>query len=360
MKNLFLSSIFALFALFANAQDFSAIYKYSTTKYTLHFRVNEGQPNTCSIIPGSSIPSMIRITFPTTVTYESDVYSISAIAPSAFAGYNNLLEIHIHKNIESIGDAAFFNCYKANIGLNEATSLRIIGKNAFQKADKVSGILSAKIESIGEYAYAETRTDALEYFSSADVPAFCFFKNITARVDFYGNVRSIGESAFEQCSEMGTAILPNSLVSLGKSAFKSCLLLKEIDLPAALESIGDEAFAGCSSLKTVTYLADNPIAADKSVFDEDTYSNATLYVSEAGYVTACNTAPWMYFSNIEKYKSAGINKIENSTSADEIDFTAPYNVYTLSGVLAGHSKDELLPGIYIIVQGLKTLKIAVK
>ena len=66
-------------------------------------------------------------------------------------------------------------------------------------------------------------------------------------------VTSIGQSAFYECSSLGSITLPDSLTSIGQSAFSYCFALESITLPDSLTSIGVSAFSSCIALKSITF-----------------------------------------------------------------------------------------------------------
>ena len=65
-------------------------------------------------------------------------------------------------------------------------------------------------------------------------------------------VTSIGNVAFDYCTNLTSVTLPNSLKSLGDYAFSGCSSLKSITLPNSLTSIGGFVFAHCTSLESIT------------------------------------------------------------------------------------------------------------
>ncbi len=65
------------------------------------------------------------------------------------------------------------------------------------------------------------------------------------------SVTSIGFRAFDGCSDLETVILPDGLTSLSDELFRFCTSLEEINLPANLESIGSGCFMQCTSLSSV-------------------------------------------------------------------------------------------------------------
>ena len=73
------------------------------------------------------------------------------------------------------------------------------------------------------------------------------------------SVVAIGESVFEDCTELETVILWADIKSVGDSAFKGCTSLSSISLPNETTHIGAHAFEGCTSLKTATLWGDPSI-----------------------------------------------------------------------------------------------------
>lgn len=65
-------------------------------------------------------------------------------------------------------------------------------------------------------------------------------------------VTSVGNSAFNGCSNLKTVSLGNSVRSIGSEAFYECYKLKEIGIPAGLTEIGTCAFWQCEALEKIT------------------------------------------------------------------------------------------------------------
>ena len=59
-------------------------------------------------------------------------------------------------------------------------------------------------------------------------------------------VTSIGNSAFYQCPNLNSVIIPEGVTEIGYSVFESCWELKSVSFPNSLISIGDYAFWGCA------------------------------------------------------------------------------------------------------------------
>jgi archaellum component FlaG (FlaF/FlaG flagellin family) len=64
-------------------------------------------------------------------------------------------------------------------------------------------------------------------------------------------VTSIGNQAFQGCTNLASIELPDSLTSLGNYAFLDCTSLANITLPDSVTSIGNYAFYQCTSLASI-------------------------------------------------------------------------------------------------------------
>ena len=79
-------------------------------------------------------------------------------------------------------------------------------------------------------------------------------------------ITSLGENLFENCKNMETVTLPNTLEKIERAAFWNCKSLKEVILPDSVTTLGVYVFCKCESLerltlgKGVTYLDDKALS----------------------------------------------------------------------------------------------------
>ena len=108
------------------------------------------------------------------------------------------------------------------------------------------------------------------------------FKSSIVTVVFSGNITSICDSAFYDCTNLGSIVIPDSVTNIGYSAFKgcknldsvtfgknsnlntlgknysndgvfqNCVNLSEITLPNKLTAIQRDTFSGCTNLEKIT------------------------------------------------------------------------------------------------------------
>ena len=65
-------------------------------------------------------------------------------------------------------------------------------------------------------------------------------------------VKSIGQSAFSNCTNLISVTIPNSVTSIERFAFSNCCVLSSITIPNSVASFGDYAFNGCTGLTSIT------------------------------------------------------------------------------------------------------------
>ena len=85
-------------------------------------------------------------------------------------------------------------------------------------------------------------------------------------IKFDGDVTTIGDSAFRECSSLTSVTIPDGVTTIGYYAFLDCRSLTSITIPDSVTTIGERAFARCESLTSVT-IGDSVITIGVSAFD---------------------------------------------------------------------------------------------
>lgn len=109
-----------------------------------------------------------------------------------------------------------------------------IAARAFYASGSVTSVtLGANIRSIGDYAFTNCSN--------------------LASIVFNDKITDIGEAAFQGCRALKTLELPKDLTGLDKAVFKFCRNLETVTLGDKIERIGTEAFADCDKLASVKF-----------------------------------------------------------------------------------------------------------
>ena len=143
--------------------------------------------------------------------------------------------------------------------------------------------------------------------SSIEANAFRLCDNL-ATITIPNAVTSIESETFYGCHSLTSIAIPSGVTSIGNEAFHYCKSLTSITIPSGVTSIGYAAFADCSGLTSIHCKSKTPpslilrseYSEYKPVFDENTYSSATLYVPQGSVEAYKSAEGWKNFQKIEE------------------------------------------------------------
>lgn len=98
----------------------------------------------------------------------------------------------------------------------------------------------------------------------------------------------IESEAFNNCTELTSIVIPNSVTTIGAHAFRGCISLKSITIPESVTTIGFCVFDGCTSLESVV------VAEGNTMYDSREGCNAIVR-------TIDNTLFYNYSGNYRIY-----------------------------------------------------------
>ncbi len=340
--------------------------------------------NTIGAYAFERITGLSELVIPETVTrireyafkdskIESVKIASNEIGYGAFSGCN-MTSVSMSNAVTKIGNLAFNNCgHLTSVTLPE--SITEIGELTFNRCHRLTSVTLP--ESITEIPYATF--------------GYC---NELQSITIPESVTKIGKKAFEDCTSLQTITIPESVSAIGEYAFSGCISISSVSIPESVSGNHYNTFIGCSGLTTVYiksassdrenkaradettpaeifggaalwldcdnirevyYDCEHPLEGSESLFSDDVYPNATLYVKESARLEAISTTPWGKFLKIKAHDFAGIENI-----ADDNGISGPTEVYNLNGLKVGNSTDGLPAGLYIVRQGGTTTKTIVK
>ena len=129
---------------------------------------------------------------------------------------------------------------------------------------------------VGDLTYQVSPDDATqvvvlsadEKLNTVSIPESVAFGGVTYKVTAIGDsafeassikeltignsVKSIGNKAFNNCSNLTSVTIPDSVTMIGNEAFARCNLLASVTIGDSVKTIGDSAFEFCKKLESVT------------------------------------------------------------------------------------------------------------
>ena len=193
--------------------------------------------------------------------------SLQTISKSAFWHSEKLTGINLPKNLISIDDAAFENCYSIEY-------FSVHPENTYFSSDE-KGVLYNKNKSVlyqypagsteiefniplsvviikrGAFAYSENLRRVVLHNNIIEMETNVFQGSGIEYIDIPESLTAIPDYAFDDCGDLAAIAIHANITSVGVAAFRRCTSLKTVNLPDSITSIGKEAFR-FSGIETIT------------------------------------------------------------------------------------------------------------
>ena len=202
---------------------------------------------------------------------------VTSIAGYAFLGRVNLTGVTIESGVESIGFGAFDGC-SGLTSIVIPSSVTNIGENAFRYCDNIT---SATLPStaISYITKSKLRTVIINGGEHIEDDAFEECGDLTS-VEIGNSITRIGSHAFWRCGGLTDVTIGSGVTSIGIQAFSDCIGLTDIKIPSSVTRIENGAFAFSDNLiqteNGVQYVDNWAIRCDTSL------SSATLRPDTVG------------------------------------------------------------------------------
>ena len=170
----------------------------------------------------------------------------------------NLCEVNFPKQLSSIENYAFYDCYY------------------LQRIEIPEGVTS-----IGNYAFGNCRR--------------------LRGVSFPKTLKDIKSSAFGSCYDLAEIVLPIGLETIENNAFSNCTSLKEIRFPSGLNSLGSGIFSSCEAITDVYAYTIEPVDMTEGTFTTNVVQSATLHYPLTSKYNYYTNGGWGQFLNMEEF-----------------------------------------------------------
>lgn len=234
----------------------------------------------------------------------SNTSSLKNINKNAFKGCEKLTELHLPSNLTHIGTSAFENCisYKGDDnGLIIPNTLNTMGISCFKNSGVEKVTISSNLTEIPDSTF-EDCTNLLEVLI----------------LGLKSNIETIGINAFKNCQSLnrisenltigntyGSLRLPISVKTIKDSAFENCIRISNIYFPEELSRIGDKSFSKQSW--TYIYIPENlktppTIKSDQILFLANPFGdNFYIYIPNKIFGTYESDLSWKKYKDNMKY-----------------------------------------------------------
>lgn len=176
--------------------------------------------------------------------------SVTNIGSKSFYGCTRLKTIEISDSVTSIGDETFKNCSNlTNITIKK--NVANFGRSVF---DGCINITTATVpySVISSLSILNLKTITIIDGNKIEDNLFENCSNLTS-VTISNSVTSIGSSAFYNCTGLTSVTIGNSVTSIGGLAFSGCRGLTSVTIGNSVTSVGGWAFKNCSSLTSINF-----------------------------------------------------------------------------------------------------------
>lgn len=285
--------------------------------------------------------------------------NVSSIPNNAFDQCTMLNNLKLGSSLTEIGDKAFSGC----TGLTEVIlppSVETIGASAFAGDTQLTSIIMGhKVTTIGEKAFdlCPAQTVSITAQTPPDAPDNTF-SNYTGILYVQGEDAAKAYYDADYCwhkFEGFVMIEPTELKVDGDTKISG--------KPGDTFQLTAKLYPENVTLPHIFWRSTNP---DIATVDHNGLVTLHANLDDVIPTTSCRIIGKSLYANgprvvVEVGRDLGtIDEIFNNGNNGKIDYAAPVEVYNLNGVRVADSVEHLANGIYIIRQGSKVEKIAIK
>jgi len=312
------------------------------------------------LYPANEMPtySFGFLDYNTTLTSLTLPKTLKSIANSAFYNCRSLSSVTMYDSLISIGDNAFNSCYSLTY-IEIPKNVTNIASNAFIDCIKIleynvssenyyytslDGVIYNKDMSV-LFAYPKAKTGSFSIPATVISIGNSAFDHCTnlLNIQIPNSVSEIGEMAFIGCSSINSIVIPNEVKRINKQTFEFCNYLNSIYLPDSLTYIGEYAFCGCEDLnsliipKKVAYIGNYAFAQCKRL----------ISISLPDSIKSINE--WMFSM------CSSLKEIVIPNSVDSIKYAACQSCTNLENLIIGKNVKFIDSRCFAYCNSLKSI-----
>ncbi|MBQ8751479.1 MAG: leucine-rich repeat domain-containing protein [Clostridia bacterium] len=270
--------------------------------------------------------------FTTTYAYDEVIIEegITAIDKVVFQNNVNLKTVSLPESLESIGNKAFLGSGLTSVSIPDGV---LLGEAVFMNCKSLDYATIGNITSLDANGAAKPWLPKQTFSGCNALTVVNFGEGITAignaafaKAGFEwlyipGNIRSVGNVAFNTCANLTTVELGEGVKTLAYQAFAACTKLTEVIFPASLQNLSKGTFTSCYGLES--------LVIPDTVIDIKT---ADLFFNNKALKTVTLPASTTTIDSRAFYKCVALESIEIPANVTTIGKHAFYNCRALTAI----------------------------
>lgn len=332
-------------------------------------------PNTVTSIGTSAFAGSVELE---SITVPN---SVNTLGSYAFRGCTSLSSVTLSNSITAIYGVTFYGCTNLK-SIVIPPSVTAINGGAFHNSGLEKIYMGPKIAFIGEYVFSNAPLTDI-YITAQSAPTTrtepSTFSAYTAKLHLQGENAKTNFSIAPNWINFTNIDVLNNIphrIVVSKGTGSSAPLHALGKVPESPYNTETHIFGqpGDTFQRSATPLRDDNKPVDIPYIFWKSSDRSKVYVDNNGEITINTypdigkpvtvTAQSLYANTptqeifVDNYTMTNVEDIEIEPEADYTE--SETRIYTIGGVYVGNSLRGILPGIYIVVQGKKTVKITVR
>ena len=186
-------------------------------------------------------------------------------------GDSSDLAAGVYEDGQVIGKGGY-GVFNHDVGVRPALHLNLSSSNLYSYAGTVCSdeMKSGERQKQTNYSWDEasgtltvTGSCDMEDYSASSPAPWAGYRNKIKKVIVESGVTGIGSYAFENCKNLSSVEIGNTVQKIGEGAFSNCLTLKSVTIPSSVDTIAYGAFWWCPDLDTVYFEGNAPEMGDE-------------------------------------------------------------------------------------------------